>query len=134
MLTDGQTGNTSFNTGKWLGFCGNDLEAVIDLQRPTDVSSVSFNTCVSKGSWVFDARDIEVSISSDGKTFTTVASKTLPAMSKSDADKVYTHKMDFDTAHARYIKVKATSEHSIPGWHDGKGKPGFIFVDEIVVE
>lgn len=134
MLTDGQTGNRSFNSGKWLGFSGNDLEAVIDLQRPTDISSVSFNTCVNKGSWIFDARSIEISVSADGKTFTTVASKQLPAMAKDAADKVYTHRTDFEPTHARYVKVKAQSEHSMPEWHDGKGKPAFLFVDEISVE
>ena len=33
-----------------------------------------------------------------------------------------------------YIKVLVKSEHSIPAWHGGKGKPGFLFVDEICVK
>lgn len=32
-LTDGQLGDTGFGTGRWLGFCENDLEAVIDMQK-----------------------------------------------------------------------------------------------------
>ena len=57
-LTDGLLGDKGFGTGRWLGFSGNDLEAVIDLKQNTDVSSVSLNTCVDKGSWIFDARNL----------------------------------------------------------------------------
>lgn len=134
VLTDGIIGDAAYSTGRWLGFCGNDLEAVIDLKKPTDFSEVGFNTCVEKGSWVFDARGIEVSVSQDGKTFTTVATKALPAMEEKDANKIYNHQIDFTPTKARYIKVLVKSEHSIPAWHGGKGKPGFLFVDEICVK
>lgn len=133
-LTDGLVGDKGFGTGRWLGFSGNDLEAVIDLKKPTDVSSVSLNTCVDKGSWIFDARNIEVSVSNDGINFTTVASHSLPALEKNSADGINTYNLEFSQTSARYIKVHATSEHNIPDWHSGKGKPAFLFVDEISVK
>lgn len=134
MLTDGQTGEYGFNNGRWMGFCGNNLEAVVDMGKATDISSVSFNTCVEKGAWVFDARGIEVGVSLDGKTFTTVASKDIPALTEQSPDKVYTHNVDFKTIKARYVKLTAKTERSLPEWHAGKGKPAYLFVDEISVE
>ena len=133
-LTDGLVGDKGFGTGRWLRFSGNDLEAVIDLKKPTDVSSVSLNTCVDKGSWIFDARNIEVSLSTDGVNFTSVAKHSLPAMEKNSADNINTYELKFSQTKARYIKVYATSEHNIPDWHSGKGKPAFLFVDEISVK
>ena len=133
-LTDGLVGDKGFGTGRWLGFSGNDLEAVIDLKKPTDVSSVSLNTCVDKGSWIFDARNIEVSLSTDGVNFTSVAKHSLPAMEKNSADNINTYELKFSQTKARYIKVYATSEHNIPDWHSGKGKPAILFVDEISVK
>ena len=133
-LTDGLLGDKGFGTGRWLGFSGNDLEAVIDLKKPTEVSSVSLNTCVDKGSWIFDARNIEVSLSTDGVNFTSVAKHSLPAMEKNSADNINTYELKFSQTKARYIKVYATSEHNIPDWHSGKGKPAFLFVDEISVK
>lgn len=133
-LTDGLVGDKGFGTGRWLGFSGNDLEAVIDLKKPTEVSSVSLNTCVDKGSWIFDARNIEVSVSTDGVNFTSVAKHSLPAMEKNSADNINTYELKFSQTKARYIKVYATSEHNIPDWHSGKGKPAFLFVDEISVK
>ena len=133
-LTDGLLGDKGFGTGRWLGFSGNDLEAIIDLKQNTDVSSVSLNTCVDKGSWIFDARNIEVSVSADGKSFTKVASKSLPALEEQTPDNIYTYELTFPQATTRYVKVTATSEHNIPEWHGGKGKPAFLFVDEISVK
>ena len=133
-LTDGLLGDKGFGTGRWLGFSGNDLEAVIDLKQNTDVSSVSLNTCVDKGSWIFDARNIEVSVSADGKSFTKVASKSLPALEEQTPDNIYTYELTFPQTTTRYVKLTATSEHNIPEWHGGKGKPAFLFVDEISVK
>lgn len=133
-LTDGLLGDKGFGTGRWLGFSGNDLEAVIDLKQNTDVSSVSLNTCVDKGSWIFDARNIEVSVSADGKSFTKVASKSLPALEEQTPDNIYTYELTFPQTTTRYVKVTATSEHNIPEWHGGKSKPAFLFVDEISVK
>lgn len=133
-LTDGLLGDKGFGTGRWLGFSGNDLEAVIDLKQNTEVSSVSLNTCVDKGSWIFDARNIEVSVSADGKSFTKVASKSLPALEEQTPDNIYTYELTFPQTTTRYVKVTATSEHNIPEWHGGKGKPAFLFVDEISVK
>ena len=132
-LTDGLVGDNIFSSGRWIAFSGNDLEAIVDLNKPSNISHVEFNTLVDKGSWIFDARNIEVSVSDDGKTFTPVATKALPALGKDYADKIYTHKLDFNTTKARYVKVHATSEHSLPEWHPGKGKPAFLFVDEISI-
>lgn len=133
-LTDGLLGDKGFGTGRWLGFSGNDLEAVIDLKQNTDVSSVSLNTCVDKGSWIFDARNIEVSVSADGKSFTKVASKSLPALEEQTPDNIYTYELTFPQTTTRYVKLTATSEHNIPEWHGDKGKPAFLFVDEISIK
>ena len=135
LLVDGLVGeSTNYRTGRWIGFAGNDLDATIDLGSATEVSSVSFNTCVEKGDWIFDARAIEVSVSADGKDFQKVASQELPAMKESDANKIYPHALTFTPTSARYVRLHVTSEHSMPAWHGGHGKTGFLFVDEICVK
>lgn len=54
-------------------------------------------------------------------------------MKETDRNGLYEHKLTFDPVKTRYVKVVATSEHSIPAWHGGKGNPGFLFVDEITL-
>lgn len=130
-LVDGLKGNGNYKTGRWIAFYKNDMEAVIDLKEPTEITSAAITTCVEKGDWVFDARAFSVAVSEDGKTFKEVASETYPAMTLENKNGLYDHKLTFDAVTTRYVKVTALSEHSIPAWHGGKGLPGFLFVDEI---
>ena len=134
VLVDGMTGNMNYKTGRWIAFYRNDMEAVIDLKEPTDISSMTLHTCVEKGDWIFDARGITVSVSDDNQTFKEVASESYPAMKADDPNQIYTHKLEFNPVKTRYVKVKALSEREIPSWHGGKGNPGFLFVDEIILE
>ena len=134
VLTDGRFGPDSFNTGEWLGFEGNPLAATIDLGTPQEISQVSLNTLVNTPNWIFDARSIKVEVSLDGQNFTTVASKDIPGMTDHVID-IYNHKLTFNPAPARYVRVTAECEKSLPAWHGvGEGKPGFLFIDEIVVD
>lgn len=131
-LVDGMTGNRNYKTGRWIAFYGNDMEAVIDLKEATEISSMTLHTCVEKGDWIFDARGISVEVSDDNQTFKQVASETYPVMKETDPNQVYEHTLTFTPVKARYVKVKALSEKSIPAWHGGKGKTGYLFVDEII--
>lgn len=133
VLVDGMTGNMNYKTGRWIAFYTNDLEAVIDLKEATEISSMTLHTCVGKGDWIFDTRGITVSVSDDNQTFKEVASEAYPAMKESDPNQIYTHELKFDPVKTRYVKVKALSEQKIPSWHGGKGNPGFLFVDEIIL-
>ncbi len=131
VLNDGMKGNHNYKTGRWIAFNGNDMEAVIDLLEPTEISSMVLNTCVEKGDWVFDARGITVLVSDDNKTFKEVASESYPVMKETDPNQIYTHELKFTPVKTRYVKVKALSERTIPAWHQGHGGVGFLFVDEI---
>ena len=133
-LVDGLQGNHNYRTGRWLGFAGNDFEAIIDLQKAMEISKVSFNTCVEKGDWVFDARGIEISVSTDGKQYTKVFDEQYPCMQPENANKIYTHEIPFTPTQARYVKVKALVEHSMPEWHGAKGYGAFLFIDEIAID
>lgn len=132
-LVDGLRGNGNYKTGRWIAFYGNDLEAVIDLQQPSEISGASIACCVEKGDWIFDARKFSIEVSDDGQSFSPVASEDYPVMDASDSNGIYTHKLEFEPVRTRYVKVIAVSERQIPEWHGGRGNLGFLFVDEIVL-
>lgn len=132
-LVDGLTGMQNYRTGRWLGFCGKDLEAIIKLKSETEISKVGFNTCVATSDWVFDVRQAIIEVSEDGIHFKKVAEESYPAMTSNDAY-VKHYDLLFETVKAQYVKVTLVSEHSIPAFHGGKDHPGFIFVDEISID
>ena len=132
-LVDGLKGTPNYRTGRWLGFCLTDLEAVIDLKLMQEISSVSFNTSVDKGDWVFDLLGITVSVSDDGENYAVVFDSTYPDLTAEDENRIYGHKVEFNPTKARYIKIKALSDRDMPAWHPASGRPAFIFVDELEV-
>ena len=132
-LVDGLKGNPNYRTGRWLGFCTTDLEAVIDLKQEEEISTLSFNTSVDKGDWVFDLLGLTVSVSDDGENFTEVFNETYPDLTAEDENRIYEHKAEFSPVKARYVKILALSDRDMPDWHPAKGYPAFIFVDELEV-
>lgn len=132
-LVDGLKGNGNYKTGRWIAFNTNDMDVTIDLQKPTEISSVDISTCVEKGDWIMDARGLTIEVSDDGKSFTKVVSTEYPAMKENDRNGIYEHNLSFAPVKTRYVRVIAPSEKSLPNWHGGKGKPAFLFVDEITV-
>ena len=133
-LNDGLKGNRNYRTGRWIGFAGNDFEAIIDLQQPTEISRVSLTTCVEKGDWTFDARGFIISVSDDGRQYTEVYNEALPPMTEENPNGLYDHTLTFTPISTRYVKVKALVERSIPEWHGARGYAGFLFVDEVAID
>lgn len=133
VLVDGRNGNHSFDTGAWLAVAGNDLEAVINMQAETILSSASVHVYVRKDAWLFDARGFSVSVSSDNKNYKEVASQEYKQMQESDSDGIIEHELSFDPCKATYVKIKVISEKSMPDWHWDAGKGPFLLVDEIIL-
>ena len=133
VLLDGLKGNFNYKTGRWIAFYKNDMEAIIDMKEPTEISSVAISALVEKGDWVFGPRKFSVAISEDGKNFKEIAKEEFPEMTLDNANKIYDHALTFDPVKTRYIKVFVQPEHKLPSWHGGKGLPAYIFVDEITV-
>ncbi len=132
-LVDALRGNNNSRTGRWIAFNGNDMDMTIDLKEPTEISSVSFTANVDPGDWVFDAKGFTVEVSDDNKQFTKVASEEYPAMKATDKKGIVEHQLTFSPVKTRYVRVIVQTEKVLPDWHDGKGKPSFLFVDEIVI-
>lgn len=133
VLVDGRNGNHSFDTGAWLAVAGNDLEAVINMQAETILSSASVHVYVRKDAWLFDARGFSVSVSSDNKNYKEVASQEYKQMQESVSDGIIEHELSFDPCKATYVKIKVISEKSMPDWHWDAGKAPFLLVDEIIL-
>lgn len=133
VLVDGMKGSDNYKTGRWLGFQSNDLEAVIDLQEPTEITTMKTSANVVKGDWIMGVTGIEVAVSDDGELFTTVASEKYPELKENDPDKIYDYELSFDTVKKRYVKVTVKRTPALPEWHSGKGVPAFIFIDEIAL-
>lgn len=130
MLVDGLKGTHNYKTGRWLGFAGKDLVAVIDMQQPTEISTAEIGTCVVTGDWIFGAASFNIEVSDDGETFRPVVSATY-AQPNIHIDQNFEQRLSFAPVKARYFKVTVESVKSMPAWHSGAGRSAYLFVDEI---
>lgn len=132
MLVDGLFGaNTNYKTGKWIGFQGNDLIVVIDMQESTEISSLSINNAVITGDWIFDTSEIIIEASDDDSNYSIIKAESFDS-DKDHRTEISEHKVEFEPVTAQYFKVTVKTS-VMPDWHPGKGRRAFIFVDEIVL-
>lgn len=133
-LVDGLSGTKNYRTGRWIAFYENDLEAVIDLLNEKEISKIWVRSYVEIPEEILDIRKLSVSVSDDGKEFRKIKSEEYPAADKDDENGIFTHELTFEPQKARYVKIEASPEYSIPNWHWGKGRPAFVFIDELGIE
>ncbi|MDO5665759.1 MAG: family 20 glycosylhydrolase [Bacteroidia bacterium] len=133
MLVDGLFGSsTNYKTGKWLGFKGEDIVAVIDMLEPTEITSAEIRCCVVTGDWIFDASEIILESSDNESVFTPVNSQKLIDANTNHWSDIATHTLSFEPVTARYYKI-TIKPTVMPVWHSGKGNKAFMFIDEIVL-
>jgi alpha-L-fucosidase len=133
-LTDAVHGKIKFKSGDWLGFEGQDFEAILDLGKKMNIHSASLSYLVSTKSWIFEPTEILIEVSPDGKDYKPVLGKKInPAMWKSP-DIIKDYSDVFPQVNARYIRFTAKNRVSCPAGHPGAGGKAWVFVDEIVVE
>ena len=130
VLNDGLHGSDNYKTGRWLGFQGRDLDAVIDLKEPTEISKLRFRCNVVKGDWIMGPSGVSVQVSDDGTNFREIHSEVIADLQQEDKDGLYPYEYTFSPTTARYVRVIVRSS-KLPQWHPGKGYPAFVFVDEL---
>ena len=131
-LTNGVKGEEA-NSATWVGFEGKDLDATIDLGQVMALKKVSFAFMRASAMWIMLPRDVEVSISNDGKTFTSVQKIPLGGIDEVGRA-IQQLSIAADGKKARYIRVFAKNYGKLPDNHPGHGNPAWLFVDEISVE
>ena len=135
VLVDGLKGTNSYASGRWLGFPGKDVEAIIHLEESTEISRVSTEAIIDLSAWIMGACGLSVAVSDDGKDFREVASKDYPIETGSAAPKTTeSYSVAFPPVKANFVKVIIKHTPALPKGHTGEGKAPFLFVDEISVE
>ncbi|MBK7256961.1 MAG: discoidin domain-containing protein [Ignavibacteriae bacterium] len=123
----------SFTNGTWIGFEGEDCEAVVDLGSRKTIQEISLGYLVNAASWIFEPTQIVFEVSADGKQFSCVDRWTKDPKSRDQETRVGRYTKPFQPVEARYVKVTARNPGTCPPNHPGKGSNAWIFLDEILV-
>ncbi|MFL5810573.1 MAG: discoidin domain-containing protein, partial [Flavisolibacter sp.] len=129
-LVNGIYSNKGISFPDWLGWIGDDLQAVIDLGKKDNFTSVKLHTLNQNESWIYLPEYIEVFTSNDGKKYTSVGRS---SEFVSDTLRTGWITVNFPTQSARYIKLYAKNFGTIPPGRAGEGAKAWLFADEIQV-
>ncbi len=127
-LVDGIEGSENSDDNNWFGFSGNDLDAVIDFDRPVEISSFGINFINNPRARIYPPSSLSFSVSNDGMVFRNVASK-----DSFENKRLLKIRMDIASLKARYVRVLAKNAGKIPQGKPGAGNDAWLFVDELLV-
>ena len=133
-LIDGIRGSANWSGGRWQGYQGRDLVAVLDLGEVQSVSKVGAGFLQDAGSWIWMPRRVEIELSIDGRTFGPAFSIANEVSEKQEGVVTKDFVKTIAPQKARYVRLRAVNFGKIPAWHPGSGGDAWIFVDEIVIE
>lgn len=132
-LVDGIRGSMDHADGTWLGFEGDDLEAIVDLGTTQSVKKIRCGFFQNQVTWIFLPIFIEMAIATDGNDFQVIGTFDVKTEFSPEAE-IKDFSIDLATNEARFVRIKAKNVGTCPDWHPGAGGKAWLFVDEIVVE
>lgn len=123
-LVDGLRGGWTYGDKRWQGFLNTDMDVTVDLGEMKEISSIAAEFMQLSGPYVWLPREVIISISEDGNTFTEQARLHTDVPTTEDRLVFRTYEWD-GKASARYVRYQALSNGIEGGW---------LFTDEIVIK
>lgn len=133
-LINGRMGtNSRYGDSEWLGFWGDDLEVIIDLIEPKEISKISTRFYHAPGQWIHAPKVATIQIISKGGE---EQSETISVSSNTEKT---TAILSFDLSkfqlnEAYKIIIRVPNYGTIPQGKQGAGNKAWTFIDEIIVE
>ena len=134
VLTDGALGGSSFYAN-WLGYEGNDLEIVVDLEEVQTINTLSMAFLQVTNHVVFFPGSVQYYGSLDNEKFKLLGTikNPEPLTKSSKVNDIHYFDLEIEPKNFRYIKVKAKNT-ATPYWHHAAGLPSWVFADEIIID
>lgn len=133
IITDGETSNTDFRSGTWLGYRANQAEIILHFGKPVATSSVTLSTLSNTPSYIFPPALVEV-WGALGDEPMELLGRWKPAQPDSlGGAGTGIEEYKYDLRKVTVLKIIARPVATLPGWHPAKGEKGWVFLDEILV-
>lgn len=132
-LTDGEAGETDYQSPAWLGFEGGDVTALLDLKSSLAIHELQVRFLQFAPAGIFRPVQVEFSVGDRPESLRLV--KTIPpTLALREAGPAVTTFTAADlNLPARYVQVRAANLGKIPSGHPAAGAKAWLFLDEILV-
>lgn len=135
-IIDFMRGSNNFADGKWQGYEGQNITAIIDLGKIKWLKKVSTGFMQDINSWIWLPQYVEFSFSTDGQHYGNPIRITNPIDPKDEGAIIHEFSSRALIKYARYIKLYAKGMIDCPEWHKGYAYHGkaWMFIDEVSVK
>jgi hypothetical protein len=131
-LTDGLRGMNDYHYN-WLGFEGEELVAIVDLEEIQTVNHLSADFLQNTGAWIFLPQEVHFYGSIDGIEYTLIGLTENIVPYQFPGPFILSFDTDIPDTRIRYLRIETRSMKTCPDWHIGAGEKSWIFTDEIIV-
>jgi hypothetical protein len=136
-LMDGIYGKLNWRAGDWQGYQGQDVEVIMAFEQPKEITTIAANFLEDQNSWIFYPKEVSFYVSNDSVNWTLVES--IPTNKSDHAEKTTTSKFESKNPkvkipNSKFVKMIAKNFGPMPQWHEGRGNPTFIFMDELEIK
>lgn len=133
-LWNGKLGYCGDWRREWVGFFETPIHANITLSKTVSISEIRLHFAHYPAPWVFLPQSVTISTSIDGIHFSNPKDVVIPFDVKSknnDSPQIVPLSLKLNDEKANFIKIHAVPIESMPEWHESKGKPCWMMIDEI---
>lgn len=133
-LIDGIISPDHYHSGFWQGFYDTSLHVVLKMEERKTIESVKVGFLNDPRSWIWVPKNMKVYGSKKGKKYKLLGTTPAPYDRTNTTEERIEYKVQLEKAKPfKYIKIVAEYPGDIPEWHPGRGKPCYIFADEIII-
>ena len=131
VLADAQKGDFNFRSGKWIGFKGIPMQAILYFDTARTVSAVSISNIIDIGNYIMPPQQLEVWAGSDASHLKLIKKINPPQPTTDALGYMRGYELSFAAVTAKCMKIVMVPVNKLPSWHRGKGENGWAFIDEI---
>ena len=133
ILADGELSDQNFGNGQWLGYMNNEASIYMYFNNKIQLHSVLINVLKRTEQYVFLPTQLEIWGGMSKTTLKLLGRMNPPLPSKNEPGQMVQETFAFSPASVKCIKIVAKPIKSLPKWHAGKGKKGWTFLNEVVL-
>ncbi|MCB9208892.1 MAG: sulfatase [Ignavibacteriales bacterium] len=118
----------------WQGFEKNDLIAKVDFGKEIEINKISAGFLHFLESWIFLPEFVEYAYSQDNRNFVNLGKVSRKGDIKSTKLVREMYEINANKIKTQYLKIIAKNIGLCPDWHQGFGKPAWLFADEVIIK
>ncbi len=131
VLADAQKGDLNSRSGKWIGYKGYPMQAILYFDTLKNISSITVSSLVDINGYIMPPQQLEVWAGKDLAHLRLIKKMNPEQPTKEAPGYLKGYELNFTPVKEKYIKVVVAPVAKLPQWHKGKKDKGWIFVDEI---